>query len=258
LLKITKSINDASELSSLGGFMIVRLEEISSNDVENVKDFIVFWPIGVLESHGPHLPLGTDGFQVEYVVERLGKHLDIVLLPTLWYGNVEGLASYPGSISLRYETLKNIVIDVLESLWRSNFRKIVIVSGHAGSTHMSAIRHGAKEVVKRHPEMNVLVLSDYDFAYELRGKNVPEDDGHGGLIETSRVMDIKPELVHLDKVTKDNVFRYPRFLIIPDYRIYYKEGYRGYPTKANKELGKEINDYVIKRFLETLKEVFFL
>lgn len=258
MLEIEIPINDASELSSLGGFMIVRLEEISSYDVENVKDFIVFWPIGVLEAHGPHLPLGTDGFQAEYVVKEIGKHLDIVILPTLWYGNVEGLASYPGSISLQYETLKNIVIDVLESLWKANFRKVVIVSGHAGSTHMSAIRHGAKEIVKRYPEMKILVLSDYDFAYELLGKNVPEDDGHGGLIETSRVMDIKPELVHLDKVKKDNIFKYPKFLIIPDYRVYYKEGYRGYPTKASKELGKEINDYIVKRLLETLKEVFSL
>ena len=236
--------------------MLVKWSEISSDDVHKYTHMIVVWPLGVLEAHGPHLPLGADGFQVEHVVEKLSESVDIVLLPTLWYGNVEGLSSYPGSVSLSYDTLRSVVREVLTGVYRAGFRKVIIISGHAGGTHMSAVRHGARDVVREYKDLKVVVLSDYDFAYELRGKEFPEDDGHGGLIETSRMMAIRPDLVKKERVQKDNVFDYPRFLIIPDYKPLYKKGYRGYPTKASSNLGEKINDYIIKRLLDLIKKVF--
>ncbi len=235
--------------------MMIRWEELTTKEIGEHVDKLVVWPIGVLESHGNHLPLGTDGFQAEEVVRRLSEVRDVVVLPTLWYGNVSGLSDYPGSICISEETLKALVYEVISGVYSAGFRKMLIVSGHLGGTHMGAIKNGARKFVREHPDMKIAVLSDYEFAYELLGREYPKDDGHGGLIETARIMAIRPDLVRKEEIKGDNLFEMPRFLILPSIKEYYKEGFHGYRTRATKEEGEKINEYVFKRLLEELEKM---
>jgi creatinine amidohydrolase len=97
------------------------------------------------------------------------------------------------------------------------------------------------------------VLCDYDFAYELRGKQFDIRDGHGGEIETSRILAIRPDLVR--GRTEKNYSEMPKFEIIANPRDYWPNGIKGDPAKASAEKGKLIDKYIINKMLALVEEL---
>jgi creatinine amidohydrolase len=97
------------------------------------------------------------------------------------------------------------------------------------------------------------VLSDYDFAYELRGKQFDARDGHGGEIETSRILAIRPDLVK--GRTEKNFLELPRFEIVANPEDYWSNGIKGDPAKASAEKGRIVNKYIISKMLALVKEL---
>jgi creatinine amidohydrolase len=114
-----------------------------------------------------------------------------------------------------------------------------------------ALRHHDKEAKGDRPR--IMVCSDYDFAYELKGKHFSEKDGHAGAIETSRIMSIRPDLIK--KRGKRSYPSLPMFEIVSDTRSYFPSGVIGDPTEASLEKGKMINSYVVKRVVALVKEL---
>jgi creatinine amidohydrolase len=124
---------------------------------------------------------------------------------------------------------------------------------------MAALRLAAQEVVWQHEKENpekrprIMVCSDYDFAYELKGKYFSEKDGHAGTIETSRVMAIKPELI---KAKGGKSFpKFPRFEIVADPERYFPTGVIGDPTAASAEKGRMINKYIVREVAKLVEEL---
>lgn len=237
------------------------LNEMSMDEVqelEDIDDKVLFFPIGISEGHGSHLPVGTDTFQGEYITEKVAEKVDdiSIIAPTLNYGHCRATSSLPGSMSISFDSLRNTIEDILTSGVEMGFERIVMISGHAGSSHMMALRLAAEKVVDEE-EAIIMVLSDYDFAYDFKGEDVPDTDGHGGEIETSRVLDIRPDLVEKEERNrpKEEV-SYPRFLIIDDHSKYLTNGMRGDATRATKEDGKKINEYVIENITKEIEENF--
>jgi creatinine amidohydrolase len=108
------------------------------------------------------------------------------------------------------------------------------------------------ESLKKRPR--IMVCSDYDFAYELKGKYFSQEDGHAGTIETSRVMSIKPQLVKAKGAMSSAKF--PRFEVLADAERYFLSGVVGDPTEATAERGRLINRYVVRetsKLVEDLK-----
>ena len=178
-----------------------RLQDVDSRTLERRlrENPIVIVPVGALEAHGPHLPLGADQIQAESTAEALATRVGALIAPTLPYGNCAGTRPFPGTVSLSIGTLSNLVRELLEELARTGFRRVLVLSGHAAQGHMAALCEGADEAVRAVPALRVAVLSDYDFVYELRGKLAPATDGHAGLLETSRVLAMRPETVGSDR-----------------------------------------------------------
>lgn len=203
----------------------------------------IILPVGALEAHGPHLPLGTDIIQPEYVAEKLAERINGIVAPPINYGVCTSLKNFPGTVSVGFDTLRNLVRDVLESFAAQGAKKIMVISGHAGKSHMIALKEAAYAVAKRH-SVHIFVLSDYDIAYKYRGKLVPENDGHAGTIETARMLAILGTLGR--KLPGPNYPRYPEFEVVPDFEKYFPECYRGDPSQATDELGKKINDIIIE------------
>jgi len=94
---------------------------------------------------------------------------------------------------------------------------------------------------------------DYDFAYELKGKQFDERDGHGGEIETSRILAIRPDLVK--GRTEKNFSEMPRFEIVANPKDSWPNGIQGDPSKASAEKGKIANKYIIDKMLQLVKEL---
>jgi creatinine amidohydrolase len=213
----------------------------------------VIIPIGSVEEHGDHLPLGTDTYQPLQIVEELAKKLDVLIAPPVYYGLCNTTRNFPGTISIRFETLYNLILDIINELVRHGIKRIVILSGHAGRNHMGALKEAAQKVVIDNPELKIMVLSDYDIVYGLRGEEFDPDDGHAGQIETSPILAIRPELVKGEGELSKPVF--PPFQILPDPEKYFPSGIMGDPRGANAEKGERLNKYVVERLEELIKDL---
>jgi creatinine amidohydrolase len=125
---------------------------------------------------------------------------------------------------------------------------------------MTALKLAAQEVVRRKDHATVkrktriMVLSDYDFADELKENlGFPKEDGHAGAIETSRVMAIKPELV---KGKGEASFpQMPRFEVVADPERYFPSGVMGDSTAASADKGRIMNEYIVEQVAKLVEEL---
>ena len=207
-------------------------------------------PIGALEAHGPHLPLGADQLQAEATATTLAERVDGLIAPTVPYGSAPGARRFPGTVSLTMAQLESHVTGVLSELARTGVRRLLVLSGHAERGHMAALREAADETMRSHPGVRVVVLSDYDFVYELRGRDSPANDGHAGLLETSRVMAIAPETVGSERPVVEN--RRSPFLPGAGTEAEWPESVMGDTRTASADLGRRVQSHVVDRLVETV------
>ncbi|MCG7845308.1 MAG: creatininase family protein [Methanomassiliicoccales archaeon] len=233
----------------------MRIDEMSSATfAEAVKaDPIVFLPIGAIEAHGPHLPLGTDTYQPEFVVNAVCERVGGLVAPTINYGQHSSTRNFPGTIDISFDTLRSLVIDVLGAFQRNGIKNVVVVSGHLGSVHRSAIKLACEHMARQ--GLKVMMLSDYELAY-LKKADVCEGlpDGHGGIVETSRMIDIRPDLVSAERTAGE--FVDTDFMIYPDPQRCLPQGFAGDARLASKEKGRLVNEYVVNALTDLVRKNF--
>jgi creatinine amidohydrolase len=215
------------------------------------EDPVVILPIGSVEEHGAHLPLGSDTFEVDFVIGRIAEKIECVVLPTINYGNCGSTYNFPGTISVSFESLRYIIHDILSEVIRHGGSRILVISGHAGTNHMAAMRMAAQCIAKKNPKVKLMVMSDYDLVPEYKGGNVPKWDGHAGKAETSRMLNIRPDISKKGKVAAKP--KYKEYMVLPDPESQIPGGFAGDPRTATPELGKKIDDYVLKRLLKLIR-----
>jgi creatinine amidohydrolase len=162
----------------------------------------VIWPMGSLEQHGPHLPLGTDALfadrVVDAVLQRLPAELPIWRLPLQTLGFAPEHKGFAGTISLPASQLLSLVEGVGAELADCGFRRLVLLNGHGGQ--IALLEAAARQLRANQPGMAVLPC------FLWRGINVapliPEPERsqglHAGLAETSLMLHLAPELVGSD------------------------------------------------------------
>ncbi|MHB8585355.1 MAG: creatininase family protein [Thermoplasmatota archaeon] len=239
----------------------MRWDDLSSAELRSRlhEQSLVVWPVGILESHGPHLPLATDAIQAEWGAERVASRTGAIVLSPLRFGNGTATRNYPGTVSLSFDSLRGFARDVLAEVYRNGVRRVMVISGHLGRDHMSALRVAATDVKTAHPDLQIAVLSDWDIVYEIKQKGmprlapnaIPADDGHGGTLETSRMIAIAPHLVKMDRAP-GAIARLPQ----PEFRIGlglerdYPDGViGGDASRASSEIGREVNRIVEDRLV---------
>ncbi|MFD1039786.1 creatininase family protein [Virgibacillus byunsanensis] len=166
---------------------------------------IAILPIGAVEAHGPHLPLGTDNLLAERLSEKLAERVNGFVLPTLPYGQVWSLRNFPGSINVSNESLIRFIVDIGESLFKQGFTTFAMVNGHLGNG--TALKEAARVLYETCPEMRV-----FYFFYPGMGKAVAEIQEtpsahatyfHACEIETSYMLYLAPEHVEMEKAITD-------------------------------------------------------
>ncbi|MDI6917636.1 MAG: creatininase family protein [Thermoplasmatales archaeon] len=239
------------------------LDELSTKEFKKRinRNTVVILPVGIMEEHGAALPLCTDSLQAEHVAEMVAGKIKGYILPPLRYGVCSSTKNFPGSISLSFDSMRNLVYDIFSELVRNNVKKIAVISGHAGKLHMSAIRDAAEKIVNKH-DVKILVLSDYELLYDEKGRKflkktgIPEWEGHGGAIETSRVMLSRPDLIKCKgRRAKKSLPKIPKYHILRNPEKYFPKGIMGDPSTASKEKGKKITDFVVNEIVKLIKEM---
>jgi creatinine amidohydrolase len=174
----------------------VRLAELTSPQLEALVDPVALWPVGAIEPHGPHAPLGTDTLISVGMCERAAARLvNAVVLPALPFGVTRYGAGFAGAIGISEATLRAIVVDVAGSVADQGFRRLVIVNNHFEPEQVATLRAAADEAGALYLDLvrrrNAQRLTD-----EFRRGSC-----HAGRYETSLVLADARELV--DPVTAE-------------------------------------------------------
>ena len=112
---------------------MIRLADITSARLEELRERrpVALWPLGAIEPHGPHAPLGTDTLISVGMCERAAERLEgAVVLPPLPFGVTRYGAAFAGAVGISEATLRAIVLDVAASVDAQGFRRLVIVNNH--------------------------------------------------------------------------------------------------------------------------------
>lgn len=221
---------------------------------------LVILPVGVVEEHGAHLPLGMDSFAAEAYAASAAPHLEeagyeIAVAPTINYGVARAAIDFPGTLSLEPETLRSMVVEIGRSLARHGLGRLVILNGHRDKYHMKAL-DDAKNTLNEEKGSQVLCVG---FAHEdemtaacyregvkrFYKSPQPDREGHGGESETSVALHSFPEMVKSDIIkTLDANFDYDVEAFrneTSDYgSISGGRGYFGWPQAATADTGKQL------------------
>ena len=186
-------------------------------------------PIGCVEKHGQHLPLGTDALWVGGLAKRAAEKEPAVVFPTMYFGEKTGAGEFDGTIIFSAKLRFDILTETCDEIGRNGFKKILILNGHGGNGDM--IGNFTRSVL--YQKKDYMVFSGYvnlgscnpDAILEHGFDYLTEDDkktlrkygeeghfdGHGGFSETSRILGIRPELVRLDKMNQESGLSTKRF-----------------------------------------------
>jgi len=236
------------------------MERLTLYEVEALasKEVPVLIPFGSVEEHGPHLPLATDVYTIYRLAEMTSREIPILVAPPVYYGLCRSTAEHPGTISLRGTTLRALTLDLLSSFYRQGFRRFLLLSGHAGGTHMAFILDAAETFLAEHPEVSLAVASIIDLLKDcaLDLIETPEDS-HAGEWETSLIQYFYPDLVKGQGQAEYPKF--PKFRVVGNKRRYWPAGVWGDPGKASREKGRLLVERLTERIKllagELLKEV---
>ncbi len=226
------------------------LQELTREETRTVApDTLVLFPVGAVEQHGPHLPVGTDFFTVEHIARaaatEAAAQIPVLVAPTLPFGSSHHHLPFGGTMSLGTETYYRAVHDLVESLLVVGFHRIFILNGHGGNHEL--VQLVARDLALKHPA-NIAAASywtvGWDALVEAQAHVFGRLPGHAGVFETSQMLALRPDLVqqplpHREGVTGTD----PRTFARP-YRAEmhgFWQGINGYtdnPDRADADRGR--------------------
>jgi creatinine amidohydrolase len=187
---------------------LYELEQMTSPELRNLIDkgvATVVLPIGSIEQHGKHMPLGTDAILGDEIGRRAAERLGAVLAPTVRVGCAEHHMAFPGTMTLSHDTLRDVAVEMATSLARHGFRRIVLLPTHGGN--FAPVR-AAVEQLNGTLDGTTAFSPAGDFARDVIGGaagSVSEKSGitpgqsgaHSGEWETSIMLVLRPDLVEM-------------------------------------------------------------
>lgn len=231
----------------------------------------VIVPIGSTEQHGPHLPLGVDAMQAETLADAIAAQADVLVAPTIPYGDANHHLDFPGTISLSTATTTAVLVDVYTSLLGHGFENIITVNGHRVA-NLTAIDTASKQVAADHPEAFFGTIDPLRFGVDIHTDlrdGDPEDGTHGGEFETSFMQFHYADLVRDDAAEKETSETFSKFqtnnLVGNDDRILSPStghspnerhlGHVGDPTLASSKKGKQLSERLVADAVEFIAEL---
>lgn len=251
----------------------VWLQDITWEDAAEYlkKDDIIILPIGSTEQHGPAGPLGLDSYVAISLAEDTAKKADVLTAPPLWFGDSSHHLDFAGTISLKTETLIAVTKDIIRSLVRHGFNKIIVINGHK-SSNLAALSTACRSLHQDELPQTMLALVDPMFLAKGITHIKSTAEHHAGELEISQILYKYPQLIKEEKFTTENVELTSIFSPFAktdlmgkggdSIEVFWnsKEQKHFAPTgaisaskNATKEKGKQYHDYMVNNLLEFIK-----
>jgi creatinine amidohydrolase len=189
----------------------------------DLSDRVVVISIGHTEQHGYHLPLSTDSLIVEAIAQGVSdsKPTDVFCLPVWPYGVSTHTREFPATLNLGGRVFEDFFLKIVDRLARLGARMIYFSNGHGGnhSFLVNVVKYGGE----RHPDAFIATdwLHTTGSALEKYRQSEPGGMGHGGELETSYILHLRPDLVHVERTTTEM-----EFISTPNYTMDWVEGGR--------------------------------
>jgi creatinine amidohydrolase len=229
----------------------VKWEELTSADFRDAiaqAQGTCLLPFGILEKHGPHLPLGTDLLDVRYAALHAAAQNYAVVFPEYYFGQIFEAKHEPGTIAYSAELQLKLLQETTDEMARNGCKKIIIVNGHGGNENL--LPYFAQSQLDNPHDYVVYVQWGRE---EPKGGPVKEDlvDMHAGETETSTIMIARPDLVHQDRAASESGADQKRVNLPDDvytgiwWYARFPNHYSGNAALASKELGTfEMNAWI--------------
>lgn len=158
-------------------------------------------PIGILEKHGPHLPIGSDLLNARYVALHAAEKQYALVFPEYYFGQIAEARQEPGTVSYSRELQLALLQATTDEMARNGCKKILIVNGHGGNNHLLPYF------------LQSQLNTPHDYVVYLFDQRVPPtggpphkttNDQHAGESETSKLMIVRPDLVHPERAAAES------------------------------------------------------
>jgi creatinine amidohydrolase len=198
-------------------------------------------PIGILEKHGPHMPIGSDLLNARYVALHAAEQQYAIVFPEYYFGQIAEARQEPGTISYSRELQLALLQATTDEMGRNGCKKILIVNGHGGNNHL--LPYFAQTQLEK-PHDYVVYIFDQRVPASGGPTKKTTNDQHAGESETSKMLIVRPDLVHMDRAKNESGADRQR-LNLPDgvytgiwWYARFPDHYSGDGSVANKELGE--------------------
>lgn len=222
----------------------VRWEELTAEDFRSAiqqSQGTCLLPFGILEKHGPHLPLGTDLLNVRHAALAAAQQEFAVVYPEYYFGQIFEARHEPGTVAYSAHLQLELLQETTDEMARNGCKKVIIVNGHGGNEHLLPF-FAQTQLEKAHD------FVVYIFGLPERPVGGPPRktsmDMHAGENETSTMLISRPDLVHMDRAGKESGADQAR-LALPDtlytaiwWYARFPEHYSGDGSAATRELGE--------------------
>lgn len=232
------------------------LENLSWKQAESATTTtqLVLIPLGALsKEHGLHLPLNNDYLMANYLRDQILANTEHVLAaPTIGFSYYPSFTEYPGSISLGFETASNLVIDICKSLAKQGFKNFYILN--TGYSTIKILKSAQEQLASMGIEMH---YSDFEVFFNdptIQRLLKQQRGSHADELETSMMLYITPQVVHMNLAQKDENIHPDNFTglsrqpNIPG-KLYSPTGAWGDPTLASSHKGKVITEYLVDHLI---------
>ena len=224
-------------------------------------------PCGSTEQHGPHLPLSTDFVIAQEIALEAARSIDLVVAPTIRYGAMSrpligGGETFPGTVSLRANTLITTMKEVLLGLAKGGFRSLCLFNWHYENA--AYLWEAADLAVAQRSDIRVLVIENPmpEFSDDELGELFPSgftswDTEHASHLETSLMHVLRPDLVRVDRIADDQAKRHPTWDVVPAPEDFIPaSGVLMKPTDFNEMAGKRFLQAASERLVEAITTEF--
>jgi creatinine amidohydrolase len=236
----------------------------------NKENVVIIQPIGAIEQHGLHLPIAVDSAislgVLGKALEQLDDDLPAYALPCLYYGKSNEHSGFPGTITLSAQTLLAVITEMALSIYASGFRKLVLMNSHGGQPQIIEI--AARDIHQEYPDFAVFPLFTWRVPHIVGEMLTPQEQAygiHGGDAETSIMLSLLPEQVHMDKAVKEYPQGLPEdSLLDMEGKLPFawltkelsKSGVMGDATVATKEKGDRILESLARGWVQVIQDVY--